>query len=307
MPINYWKGGTGTGATQTDWGTPGNWSLTHVPITGEDVFDTDSSFPIDPYDTTIGGTVELGDVRFGRGMLASKIGDYNGGTPQYLKIACQAGKVIEIVTETDAQQIWLEYAGSNPVEVFLSQFGVVDSSAYDSQGVHIKQSGTGSVSTLLNSGVPCKAEGGSFGTILAGAGNTIISAGVSALVFRSFGLTAISELNAMPTNSLAIYEGQVTVEAQTAINLFNQFGGNVFWNGGADITTPTIYRGLFDVSNAKKQPVFGTMKVYGTDNPQETIVDLLNGVGGALISTSFESFGQPTIRTPDKTILTPAA
>ncbi len=306
MAINYWLGGWDNAglspADMTKWSVAQNWSLGHVPTVGENVIASDSTHSIDPIDVS---SVLLGYVRIAAGMTAPKIGDYNGGSPQYLKIACQQDKFIEVVTETSAQQIWLEVGGTNSVDLYLRKFGTVDSSAYGSQGVHIKSSGTGSVS-VKNTGVPFTFESGTAGQIEVGAGNTIVQSGANVLNYRSYGLTAISTLYAMPTTSLNVSEGEITAESATAIQSLTQLGGNVYWNGGADITNFAIYRGLFDASRAKNQFTITDGLIYGSDNPAETTVNLANGVGGAVITNTLAQYGNPTILLPDGTTLGPA-
>lgn len=171
-------------------------------------------------------------------------------------------------------------------------------------GIHLKQTGAAAISSIVNSGAAVSCESGTMSTIECGAGNTIVKSGVSNFSFRSYNQLAFATIHEMPTTSLTVSDGQVTVESETSIQGLTQTGGTIVWNGGADIISLTVFKGYFDAGNARKKPTIGSARFLGVAH--ETIINIRNGVGGASF-TDYEIHGTPTMLLPEGFKLQPAA
>lgn len=298
MADRYWKGGDGT--FPNDWNTAANWSPAAVPSAGEDVYivgnsDGSTQYPIDGYDAS---ATALGNVYIDE-TYTKNIGDYNSGSPSYLKLAFGSGKKLTVKGKTAAQQIWIEVAGSNSADFFVNSFGTIADTAYASQGIHLKETGTGSINHLVVSAGTLSFEGGGLTTADIDGGTVIINSTSSFGTLRtSAGSNSptiyIEEGGGIPT-TMTFGGGTMFVnDTGASTGTITQNGGTIYWNGGADIGTMLrVKSGVFDVSGAVNRGTFADIEVYSNGT-----LNLDNGVGGCSLTNDLITWGAAQVQYP---------
>ncbi len=283
MADKYWVGGT-----DGDWNTAGNWSPALVPVAGEDVYITGrSTQAIDAYDNS---GVAIGNLYIDE-SYTKKIGDYGSGTPVYLKLAFGSGKKISIRGDTAAQQCWIEAAGSNSVDVHIRDWGTVATSSIASQGVHIKETGTGTV-TVYQHGGTLVFDSGGITTMIQTGGTSQITTSSTFGTLRVAGDAAVCDVQAgtVPT-TMEFASGTVTmgvVDGSGASVVM--FAGECFWTGGSDLSSLLkVYGGTFRLRPSHNRAIIADVELYG-----DSIFDM-GTPHGCTVTNNIKTYGNATI------------
>lgn len=282
MANNYWDGSTDDGS----WDTAANWSLGTVPVADENVFVTETDKPI-----TAGldqSAVALGIITFGPGF-SGNIGDYNSGSPNYLKLNCAATKRISITGapgSSSTQAMFIEYAGS-ATDIELVDYGTITAAGMVDKGLHLKR--TSGTVAVVNYGGPLTLDTGTFNSVIdMGSAVTVASATTDITTYAIISQAAVATLNKMPTGTITITLGTLTVEASGTIVQVVQYGGTIAWNGGGAISSLLkVFGGVFDTSDATVQATIADVVAYQSSTP--TFVDLTM----ASVTNNIEVHGKP--------------
>jgi hypothetical protein len=276
MADRYWNG-----SVDGDWNTAANWTPAAVPLATENVFITETAVSIDGYDNS---AVALGIVTFGPGFTGNI-----GAITDYLILNCGASQRITIAGAPgeSSQEMWLDYDGSN-TDIDIISYGTITAAAMATRGVHLKRT-SGNVS-VDNRGGPVTLDSGTFvGLTDSGSAVSVVAAGVTVSNYKCVSSSAKSTLNATPT-AMTVSNGTVTVEGSATIINVEQFGGQLLWNGGSDISTLlTVHGGTFSTAAATVQATIADAVVRGT--AATTTVNL----SMATITNDIEYHGTPTM------------
>ncbi len=299
MADKYWIGGD-TG-NEYDWATAANWSPSGVPIAGDNVYITSQSiFRIDGYDAS---AVDLGNVYIDDGYVYD-IGDYNSGSPSYLKLAFQTDKTLNIKGDTAAQQCWIEVGGSNAIEANVRDYGLIEQTSLGKKGVHLKESGLGSISLNMSGGTVSVDSGGiSSAVVTDGQLEVTTSNFFGSLYVSGSGASVAIRAGVIPT-TIQVTAGTLTVsKVGDSTGSVLLLGGTINWDGGTDISSLlTIRAGFFNLANAARRAVIEDIEIEG-----DGILDMGNAVGGATITNNIKVHGNPQIVFPDNALLSLAS